>query len=233
MAVIEAHGVRKSYGPVQALTGVDLVVQEGEFWTLFGPNGAGKTTFIAILATLLKPTAGQLMIDNVSAQDGDVAVRKKIGVVTHATFLYRDLTAFENLMLYARLYEIQTPRSRVQQMLDEVGLAQRANERVRGFSRGMMQRLAIARALLHSPALLLLDEPCSGLDHLGTIRFMALLESLVAEKRTVMMTTHDMDLGLRLSSHVGIMSAGRIVYEAPCCDLAKTDFEELYSQRTR
>ena len=211
-----------------ALSGVDLRLAEGDFLTLFGPNGAGKTTLIRILATLMRPSAGRVLIGGLDVAECTAQVRRLIGVVSHQTFLYRDLTAEENLLLYARLYDVPEPRERVREALDRVALGPRACDPVRTLSRGMQQRVSIARAVLHDPAILLLDEPYNGLDQHAAASLTGILQEMALRGRTVLMTTHDLEQGLALSKRVGILSGGRLAHEGPTAGLTAAAFRSLY-----
>lgn len=211
-----------------ALRSVDLRLDEGEFLTLFGPNGAGKTTLIRILATLARPTSGRVLIGGLDLREWTAQVRRLIGVVSHQTFLYRDLTAEENLLLYARLYDVPDPRQRVQEALERVALGHRAADPVRTLSRGMQQRVSIARAVLHDPMILLLDEPYNGLDQHAAASLTGILQELALRGRTVLMTTHDLEQGLQLCSRVGILSGGRLAFEQAGAGLSAASFRRLY-----
>jgi heme exporter protein A len=228
--IIQVEGLTKSFGHTKALRGVDLTVRAGEFWSIFGPNGAGKTTLIGILSTLLKPSGGKLVIDGMGEDPDEVELRQKIGVISHQTFLYGDLTAYENLIFYGRLYGVGDLRSRVNQMLSEVGLEEHADKRVRNFSRGMQQRLAIGRALLHDPTILLLDEPNTGLDQHAIRHFQNLLVTMHLEDKTILMTSHNITLGLEVCTHVAILVRGRMVFRETAENLRSEDFEEVYFQ---
>ena len=162
--MIEVRGLVKSFGSKVALEGVDLDVAEGEFLTLVGPNGAGKTTLIRILATLTRPTEGSVRVAGYDLAGQGTGIRRRIGLASHQTLLYGDLSAEENLRFYGRMYEVPDLEERITALLQRVGLEHRRHDLVRTFSRGMQQRLSIARALLHDPAILLLDEPYTGLD---------------------------------------------------------------------
>lgn len=228
--MIEVRGLEKSYGSVTALRGVDLEVPEGEFVTLFGPNGAGKTTFTKILATLTRPSAGTVLVDGDPIDQG-VTVRSKIGLVSHKSFLYGDLTSKENLQFYAKMYGLDNPGPRIEEVLDDVGLRRRANEPVRGFSRGMEQRLAIARALLHEPPFLILDEPYTGLDLAAADMLRGVLGKVLEMSRTVIMTTHDVERGLEFCERAVILADGEIRFDEEA-DMSPDDFRDTYTRLT-
>ncbi|MHB8628191.1 MAG: heme ABC exporter ATP-binding protein CcmA [Aggregatilineales bacterium] len=207
--MIEVAGLVKTFGLRPVLRGLDLTIARGECLALLGPNGSGKTTLLRILSALSRPTAGRVTIGGWRLPDESAAVRAHLGVVGHMPLLYAELTAEENLRFFAQLYGVNTARVGV--VLDRVGLTSRAHDRVGAFSRGMQQRLSIARALLHEPEVWLLDEPHTGLDVVGA----SLLDDLIAELRTagrtLILTTHDFDRALALSDHVAILSRGKIV----------------------
>ncbi len=225
---IKAEGLRKSFGNFEALRGIDLNIGKGEFFTLFGPNGAGKTTFIKLLATLVKPTSGTLTVSGHDTKKEADKVRKVTGVISHDPYLYENLSAFENIKFFGTLYEVRDIDRRARDVIDQVGLGKRMHDLVRNFSRGMKQRLAVARAIVHEPSILLLDEPYTGLDQHGARVFADMLTLLKSNNRTILMTTHNIDEGLGLSDRVGILTAGRMVYEAARNEVDKAGFKELY-----
>jgi heme exporter protein A len=189
-----------------ALIDVDLEVEAGERLLLLGPNGAGKSTFIRVFAGLMQPAQGRALIHGQPARSS----RSFVGVVSHATYLYDELTALENLRFYAELYRVRQPLERAAALLEDVGLAHLANVAVGRLSRGQQQRVTIARALLHDPSVLLLDEPDTGLD----VAAFALVEQLTTQnQRTVILTTHNLATGLRLGTRVGVLSGGRLVHQ--------------------
>ncbi len=226
--ILHARGLKKSFGDKFVLKGLDFSIRAGEAWTFFGPNGAGKTTLIKILAMLLKPTAGKLTIDKVPVERVYKKLCYKIGMVSHETFLYGNLTTLENLLFYGRLYEVENLNKRVDLMLNKVGLTKWAHERVRHFSRGMKQRLSIARAILHNPSILLLDEPFTGLDLHAIKSFQKLIASLHEEDRTIILTSHNLNLGLEICNNVAILANGRIVYTASKEKIKNNNFEKIY-----
>ena len=214
--VVEAHGLVRRFGTATVIAGLDLCVAPGEIVAVFGPNGAGKTTLVRILATLLAPSAGAVRLfgsDAFGSQAG--TLRRRIGLVAHETFLYPDLTATENLLYYARLYRLDDGGNRAAELLAWAGLEAHRLRPVRSFSRGMAQRLALARALLHRPELLLLDEPFSGLDAAGAEAVETVLVRMRDEGGTVILTTHDIARGLGLADRVCILNRGRLAWESP------------------
>ena len=216
----------KRFGPLTVLKELDFEVEEGEFVALIGPNGAGKTTLLRILATLSRPTSGVVQIASNRLPQDAPAVRSQLGVLSHQPLLYGDLTAEENLVFYSRLYNIG--KSRITEVLEMVGLSKRADDLVRTFSRGMQQRLAIARAVLHQPPLLLLDEPHTGLDQEAGEILDHLLIDIAKQGKTVVMTSHDLVRAAGLASRLDILSKGRISHSVSREDFTSTDLIQLY-----
>lgn len=213
--VVEAQALVRRFGPTAVLTGLDLHARAGEVVAIFGPNGAGKTTLIRILATLLTPTTGSVRLFGEDAFASRAPrVRRRLGLVTHESFLYADLTALENLLFYARLYGVQDGATRADELVAWAGLEAHRARPVRAFSRGMTQRLALARALLHGPELLVLDEPFSGLDAMATEAVEDVLRRSRHEGRTVLLTTHDVARGLQIADRVYVLHRGRVAWES-------------------
>jgi heme exporter protein A len=210
--VIEAENLTKTFAWVPVLNQVSCQIAAGEVVGVFGPNGAGKTTFLRLLATLLRPSAGTLTLFGTSPHEADV--RRRLGFLGHDSFLYPDLTPIENLTFYGRAYTVPDIQTRIATVLQQVGLQQWGNTVVRTFSRGMEQRLALARVLLHEPDLLLLDEPYTGLDAQGVATLQSALTHLKAHGKTIMLTTHDFAFGLELCTRALIVNRGRIVWES-------------------
>lgn len=225
---IEVKGLRKSFGNLQAVRGIDFELQRGEFLTVFGPNGAGKTTLIRILSSLTQPTGGIARVAGFDVTDGDPRMRREIGVISHNSFLYGDLNPLENIRFYAKMYGVEHPEERAVQVIDEVGLKPRLYDRVSTFSRGMLQRLSIARAIVHNPSILFLDEPYTGLDQHAAIALRKQLEALHTEKRTVLMTTHDFARGLEMCDRVAIQVRGRFALWETADRIDRDRFESLY-----
>ena len=228
---IIAEGVTKSFGNIQALRGIDLRVKKGEFLTVFGPNGAGKTTLIKLLATLTKPTSGEVSITNHDIKKEPDKVRALIGVISHDPYLYGNLSALENIKFFASLYGVSHAEEKAIQVIRQVGLENRMHDLVRTFSRGMQQRLAVARAIVHEPKILLLDEPYTGLDQHGARIFGELLNWLKTENRTIVMTTHNLPEGLEISDRVAIIDAGKIIYESDSRGVELARFKEIYFEK--
>ena len=226
MKMIEIRNLVKAFGPRRALDEVSLSVDAGERVLLMGPNGAGKTTLLRILATLSRPTAGRVRIaGHALPQDGH-RVRSSVGFLSHQSLLYGDLSARQNLRFYARMYQIPDPTTRIAELLQGVGLLNRQDDLVRSFSRGMQQRLAVARAILHRPRLLLLDEPYTGLDVAAAEVLTHLLDGLVGEGCTLVLATHHLGSEGRLADRVLVLAQGRVIDDAPL-DAASLDDGEF------
>lgn len=225
---IQAEGLKKSFGNFDALRGVDLRVKRGEFMTLFGPNGAGKTTLIKLLATLTSPTSGTLSVYGYDVRKDVNNIRSVIGVISHDPYLYDNLSAFENIKFFGTLYGLDDVDNRARSVIKQVGLERRMNDLVRTFSRGMKQRLTVARAIVHEPKILLLDEPYTGLDQHGAQIFGEMLSDLKSQRRTILMTTHNIDEGLDLSDRIGILAKGKIVLDCSKTEIQRSGFKDLY-----
>lgn len=213
--MIELKKLVKTYGHRPVLRGIDLHINEGDFVTLLGANGAGKTTLLHLVANLSKPTAGDIFISGHRLADAASQLRRFIGVVSHKTLLYDDLSGEQNLRFYARMYDVPQAGQRIETVLDQVGLLRRSTDPVRTYSRGMQQRLAIARAMLHNPPILLLDEPDTGLDQHAADMLSDLLSAVGISQRTILMTTHNLERGLSLGNRLVILAKGKIVYDTP------------------
>ena len=216
----------KRFGPLTVLRELDFEVKSGEFVALLGPNGAGKTTLLRVLATLSRPTSGLVRVASYQLPQAGASLRADLGVVSHQPLLYGDLTAEENLHFYGKLYSVGWER--IQEVLELVGLAYRKNDLVRTFSRGMQQRLAIGRAILHNPQILLLDEPHTGLDQEAGEILDSVLRSVALEGRTVIMTSHDLVRAAGLASRVDLLSRGKIAASVPAGDLSASDLVDFY-----
>lgn len=227
-STIELKNVTKRFGRVTAVDGVDLSIEPGEFLTVFGPNGAGKTTLIRLMSGLVRVTAGEISIGGCDISGHHDQLRRQIGLISHQTFTYGQLTALENLLFFARLYGVENIKERTEFLLKEVGLARRANDMTRTFSRGMLQRLSIARALIHDPRILFLDEPFTGLDQHAAETLRRSLARLHDQSRTIVMITHNLRLGLEMGTRVALQVAGKIQLDQPSNQLDHASFEEIY-----
>lgn len=228
-AAIRASHLTKAFGGRAAVDDATFSLPTGAFLTVFGPNGAGKTTLLRMLSTLSRPTSGTVEIAGIDAKEEPDKVRGSIGVVSHDSMLYPDLSAEENLVFFGRLYGVPDPEARAVELLDAVGLKHRRLDRVRTFSRGMTQRVSIARALMNDPAVVLLDEPYSGLDPHAVQVFDDLIDS-VRDERTFVMVSHDFQRGSALATHVLVMAKGRVVKFAPKGDFAEGELFDIYKR---
>ncbi len=208
--MIEVQKLVKLFGVKKVLRGLDFQAQEGEFVALLGPNGAGKSTFLRILASLSRPTAGSVHVAGYKLPGQAAAVRARLGVVTHLPLLYGDLTAEENLRFYGRMYGVINMSARIDEVLELIGLASRRRDLVRTFSRGMQQRLAIGRAILHNPDVILFDEPHTGLDQDACDMLDRVLREVAARGRTVILTSHDLARVEDLATRFDVLSRGVI-----------------------
>jgi heme ABC exporter ATP-binding subunit CcmA len=215
---VEASGIRRSFGRRRAVDGVDLTLNAGDCLALFGPNGAGKTTLLRVIAGLLKPAAGTVRVDGREVR-GDASARELVGLISHQSMLYGALTARENVEFAARLYGVPDPRAAAIQALERIRIVDRADMRVRSLSRGMQQRVSIARSIVHEPSVVLLDEPYTGLDAAGSAALTAMLQVLRVAGAALVLVTHNVDEGLAIASHAAIMIAGKIVRRDDCASL--------------
>ena len=224
---VSARGMEKRFGALRALRGVDLEVPRGRTVALIGPNGAGKSTLLRILAGLMRPTAGELEIDG-QPRGGSGSGRARIGYIGHTTFLYPELSARENLVFAGRLYGVADPAARADQLLAEDGLTDYAFRRAGTFSRGLSQRLAICRAIVHDPPLVLLDEPFTGLDRRSADRLALRLRKLRDDGRSALLVTHDLRQVSELADAVVVLAGGRAVHRGEGDDLAPEVLERAY-----
>ena len=227
--MIHLDRVTKRFGASSALQGIDLKLESGRCMGLVGPNGAGKTTLLKILSTLTAPSSGTVTIAGLDASRAAERIRPLLGVLSHRTYLYGHLTAFENLHFYGRLLGVVQLGERIREVLETVGLATLDRQLVRTYSRGMQQRLAIARAILHRPQLLLLDEPYNALDGQAVASLQELLRQLSREGHTVVISTHDLPRGFELCDEIAVQRRGRIVDRISTSQHNLASFSQLYS----
>jgi len=226
--MITVQRLTKRFGSKTVLRGLDFEAEAGEFVAILGPNGAGKTTFLRILASLSRPTMGLVQIAGFRLPDQATAVRRRLGVVSHLPLLYGNLTAEENLRFYGRMYALANPEDRIRQVLGLIGLEKRRGDLVRTFSRGMQQRLAIGRAMLHDPGVMLLDEPHTGLDQDACEMLDSVLKEVAARGRTVVMTSHDLARAADLASRFDVLSRGKIVASARREEMGGSNLLDFY-----
>jgi len=227
---VQIKGLTKSFNNHLALKEIDLEVKQGESVVIFGPNGAGKTTLIKILATIMKPSSGEIMINGLNIKKNIIQIQRTIGVVTHQIFLYSSLTAAENLEFYCRMYNIPERQKRIAEVADMMGIASSLHDRVRTLSRGMQQRLSIARSLLHRPSIMMLDEPEAGLDRQAISMLWKSLKTDNDIQRTIILTSHNLERGLKLGDRLLFLDRGKITYQGYCRDLDTAGLEAIYRQ---
>lgn len=230
--MIKIQGLSKSFGSLYALRDLSLEINPGDYWMIVGPNGAGKTTLLKIIATLSQPTTGAIQINGIKSDQNRIHIRRQIGFIGHQSFLYENLTAEENLKFYARMYRLDKIENRIASTLARVGLTERKNDLLRTFSRGMQQRLSIGRALLTDPTIILLDEPFSGLDQSAIENFIDLFTSLISPDRIIIMTTHDLHLGLQLATHFAMIVRGKLVHQGLTNSYDLSGFKAQYRKLT-
>jgi heme exporter protein A len=228
--VIEVRDLIKRFGAKTVLRGLDFDVQPGEFVALLGPNGSGKTTFLRILSSLSQPSLGEVRVAGYLLPHDSAAVRARLGVVSHLPLLYGDLTAEENLKFYSRMYGVQSLGARITEVLEMTGLDARRADLVRTFSRGMQQRLAIGRAILHDPEVILFDEPYTGLDQDASLMLDGLLRTVAAQGRTVVMTSHDLVRAGELATRFDILSRGVIAASVTKKQLGRRNLLSFYKE---
>lgn len=232
--LIETRALVKAYGLRPVLRGVEVQIARGEFVALLGANGSGKSTFLRLLCGLAKPTSGAITVGGWTLPKEAAAIRAQVGYVGHRPLLYETLTAWENLRFFGALYGLTEHErdARIATLLKRVGLAKRGHDLVRTYSRGMQQRLSIARALLHQPDVLLLDEPHTGLDQEAAQMLDTVVREAQNEGRTLLMTTHDLERAAALATRVIILARGNVAYDAPMAGLRGESLAVVYRDVT-
>jgi heme exporter protein A len=228
---LDSKEIEKKFGYSYAVRNVSLQIQRGEFVALFGSNGAGKTTFLKVAAGLMRATKGALAVEGFDIGKQPEEARRRIGFLSHNTFVYRDLSPLENLKFFCRLYGVPDTDVPLLDLLDRVGLRKRSGDPVRAFSRGLQQRVGIARALLHNPSLILLDEPYTGLDANAADTLNGILDEARAAGKTIILTTHDMEQGLRGATRALILDRGSVVHDGPANSSGVREAYRRYIQR--
>jgi heme exporter protein A len=229
VAVVEAQSVVRVFGARRAVDGVSLAVHAGECFALFGPNGAGKTTLLRVLGGLLKPTSGTARISG-ERVPGSPEIRRRIGVISHRTLLYDALTARENVEFFARLHGVPDAREATTRSFERMKIADYTDTPVRSLSRGMKQRVSIARATVHNPTVVLADEPFAGLDVTGAAALSALLAELRKSGAALVLVTHNIDEGLSLATHATIMHRGKLLSTHDAASIRPSEFNVHYRQ---
>lgn len=230
---LEIRALKKSFGLKPVLRNIDLSLNAGKRAALLGANGAGKTTLLRILAGLTRPASGQILLDGLDLIQQTREVRRKIGFVAHQPYLYEDLTSLENLLFFARMYSVERPQVRSMQLLERLGLEKKANFRANTLSRGQTQRLAIARAFLHSPELLLLDEAETGLDEEGLLLFKELLGEHHGQGGTLLFTTHDLEIAIQQSDQIIMLHNGSVAYKQATDGQEEEKLRQVYREIMR
>ncbi|WP_022852273.1 heme ABC exporter ATP-binding protein CcmA [Limisalsivibrio acetivorans] len=227
-AIFELDKVKKRYGHTEALRGVSFTLARGEFLSVFGPNGAGKSTLLKLLSTLTKPTEGDILFEGTPLKKLKDDFRRHFGIISHQPYLYENLTARENLDFYGRLYGVKELSDRIAEILERVELSHRKHDRVRTFSRGMLQRLSIARALIHDPDIILLDEPYTGLDQHASMVLTGILREQFTRNKSIVMVTHNLPRGYELASRIAVMKSGRFTLMEDKNNIPEREFEDVY-----
>jgi heme exporter protein A len=225
---LEVEHLARRFGRTVAVDDLSLCIEAGEAVALFGPNGAGKTTFLRLCATLLRPSAGRVRVFGLDAAANGIAVRRRIAMLAHESYLYPDLTPLENLRFHARLFSVADAEKRVRFLIDRLGLVGWAHRPVRALSRGLLQRCALARVLLHEPAVLFLDEPFTGLDLEAQTTLVEVLAEAHRQGTTLLMSTHDLASGLTLCTSALVLVRGRLASYGAVDPTARDDFERRY-----
>ena len=230
MSYLKVRNLSKNFGHLKALREVDLDLEKGNSIAIFGDNGAGKTTLIKIISTLMSPTSGKIFVNDLDIRTNGDKVRNSLGLISHSLFLYSELNAIENLRYFGRLYGVLDLDDRIKNLLGKFGLLPRMYDSVRTFSRGMLQRLALARAVIHNPDFLLLDEPFTGLDRSASQLLLKYLEEHKTGGGTSLLVTHNLQRGFESANQLAILSEGIMVWKSDSSSLSFEEFKEIYSK---
>lgn len=228
--MIEIQNLVKEFGRKRVISDIDMKIEKGEYVVVLGPNGAGKTTLLRLISTLLRPSSGRILLDGREVKEEGVDLRKDIGVLAHSPYLYDELTAIENLRFFAKMYNVEYAEDRIKDLLQRVKLYHRMNDHVGTFSRGMKQRLAIARAIIHKPSYLLMDEPYTGLDLNAGEILSSMLRRYHGQKRTILMVTHDLERGYEMGERLAVMSGGKVALDVRKDEVGLDEFKENYKR---
>ena len=230
---LEIKGLKKSYNLKPILRDIDIELDQGQCMALLGANGAGKTTLLRILACLTKPEAGSGRIGGMDIWHDAQQIRRLVGFAGHQPNLYNELTAMENLLFFGRMYSVKQVRERATTLLQRLGLGRRVNERIATLSRGQLQRLSLARALLHAPRLLLLDEPDAGLDEEGIVLLETLMKEHAEQGGTTVFTTHHFERAVAFSERVCMLRGGRVVYQQDSSAVEAGGIKQAFQEALR
>lgn len=225
---VKVEGLTKFYGPLRVLRGLNLELKKGDFLVIFGANGSGKSTFIRILSTLSRPTSGRVFIDGLDLEKQAQQIRERIGVLSHNSLLYDELSVYENLVFYGRMFHVPNLAKKIDEIIVQVGMESRLRQRVGTLSHGMQKRVSIARALLHDPSLLLFDEPESGLDFNALQALMEIIKGPSGMKRSAIIITHNIEMGFEWASHVAVLAKGKIQFIKHKNEISKDSFLNTY-----
>lgn len=229
-SIIDTSGLGKRFGRLYALRSITLSIDAGEFVTIFGRNGAGKTTFLRIVSSLVRSFTGEVRLFGMDLKKAGEETRARIGFISHDSFLYRDLTVADNLFFYARLYGLKEAGRRVDRLITRVGLEEKRDVAARALSRGMKQRLSLARAFIHEPELLLLDEPYTGLDEQACEILDDVLDEFIAGGGTAVLTTHNIERGLKRSHRIFVFDRGSVVLQEHTAAINMEEFRRKYRE---
>ena len=227
--VARLQSVTKYYDDTPILRDLNLSVNVGECLVLFGANGSGKTTLIRMLATLTKPTSGFIEVDGLELSKHGVQVRRNIGVLTHQYLLYDDLTGYENLRFFGKMFRVKHLTERIMYLAELIGISDKLNVRTRTLSHGMQKRFSLARALIHNPSILIMDEPETGLDQEAIEILVNIVKSM---KPSLIMTTHNVEFGFRLADRIGVISGGNIAYQERRDALDVQEFKKILTRHS-
>jgi len=225
---IHIENLSKSFGFQKVLDSINLQFDKGDFVTLFGPNGAGKTTLIRILSTIIKSDEGSISISDYNIKNEVQNIRKIIGLLSHENYLYQNLTVFENLKFFGKLYNIKNAEESISYKLNKIGVYSKRNELIRNLSSGIKQRVSIVRSIVHDPEIILLDEPFVGLDIKGSEYLLEIFKEFKKENKTALVTTHDLRLGLHECTKVVVLDKGQIKFNDRVENIEIDKFEETY-----
>ena len=229
MSYLKVRNLTKSFGPLKAIDGIDLDLEKGKTIAIFGGNGAGKTTLVKIISTLMRPSSGIVQIGDTEDGRNADSVRRMIGFISHSLFLYKDLNAVENLRYFGRLYGVQGLEDRISKLLTDFGLLPRMYDPVMTYSRGMLQRLALARALIHNPVLLLLDEPFTGLDRSAAATLTGYIGRHKSEGGATILVTHDLEMGYSVADELAVLTNGKLLWRKNSHDISLEEFKKVYA----